>query len=164
MYDYVVRTRHDLRETLLAAPDEVLSQPLMLADRFRCIKDMLFHVIEVEDGWVQGDIRRVPMVQETFPVLRASPGGPAFASCALSLLLDYWQAVEESTRAYLATLTDAELARRVDVEDWPDKHLTVDGLLWHVMLHEVRHSAQIVVLLRNAGVRPPSLDLLYYLD
>jgi hypothetical protein len=27
----------------------------------------------------------------------------------------------------------------------------------------VRHSAQMVVLLRNAGVRPPSLDLLFYL-
>jgi uncharacterized damage-inducible protein DinB len=163
MYAYVVRTRHDLRETLLATPDDVLSQPLLLADRFRCIKDMLFHVIEVEDGWIQGDIRGLPMVQEQFPVLRESPGGPAFASCALSVLLDYWQAVEQSTNAYLATLRESELARRVAVEDWPEKQLTVDGLLWHVMLHEVRHSAQIVVLLRNAGVRPPSLDLLFYL-
>lgn len=163
MYDYVVRTRRDLRATLAAAPDEVLSQPMMLADRFRCIKDMLFHIIEVEDGWLQGDIRPAPLVQEQFPELRDSPGGAAFATTPLSLLFAYWDAVEARTREYLATLTDVELARRVAVADWPDKELTVDGLLWHVMLHEVRHSAQIVVLLRNAGVRPPSLDLLFYL-
>ncbi len=163
MYDYVVKTRRDLREVLVAAPDDVLAQPLMLADRFRCIKDMLFHIAEVEDGWIQDDIRGVPMVQDAFPTLRNSPGGAAFAGEALPLLFAYWKAVEDSTQAYLATLTPEELHRRVSVEDWPDKHLTVDGLLWHVMIHEVRHSAQIVLLLRNAGVRPPSLDLLFYL-
>lgn len=163
MYDYVVRTRRDLRATLEATPDEVLSRPLIAADRFRCLKDMLFHVIEVEDGWVQGDIRQRPMVQEQFPSLRASPGGPAFADVPLALLLDYWSAVENESCDFIATLTEADLARVVPVADWPDKQLTVSGLLWHVMIHEVRHSAQMVVLLRNAGVRPPSLDLLFYL-
>ena len=163
MYDYVVRTRRDLRATLEATPDEVLSRPLIAADRFRCLKDMLFHVIEVEDGWVQGDIRQRPMVQEQFPSLRASPGGPAFADVPLALLLDYWSAVENESCDFIATLTEADLARVVPVADWPDKQLTVSGLLWHVMVHEVRHSAQMVVLLRNAGVRPPSLDLLFYL-
>ncbi len=163
MYDYVVKARRDLREVLVAAPDDVVSQPLMLADRFRCIKDMLFHIAEVEDGWIQGDIRGVAMVQEAFPTLRNSPGGAAFSGESLPLLLAYWQAVEDSTHRYLETLSPDELHRRVNVEDWPDKHLTVDGLLWHVMIHEVRHTAQIVLLLRNAGVRPPSLDLLFYL-
>jgi uncharacterized damage-inducible protein DinB len=163
MYDYVVKTRRDLREVLVAAPDDVLAQPLMLADRFRCIKDMLFHIAEVEDGWIHGDIRGGPMVQDAFPTLKNSPGGAAFASESLPLLLAYWKAVEDSTHAYLDTLTPEEMHRRVAVEDWPEKHLTVDGLLWHVMIHEIRHSAQIVLLLRNAGVRPPSLDLLFYL-
>jgi uncharacterized damage-inducible protein DinB len=163
MYDYVVRTRRDLRATLEATPDDVLSRPLVVADRFRCLKDMLFHVIEVEDGWIQGDIRRLPMIQEQFPSLRASPGGPAFADVPLALLLDYWSAVENESCDFIATLSAADLTRVVTVADWPDKQLTVDGLLWHVMIHEVRHSAQMVVLLRNAGVRPPSLDLLFYL-
>jgi len=163
MYDYLVRTRRDLRATLEATPDDVLSRPLIAADRFRCLKDMLFHVIEVEDGWVQGDIRRVPMIQEQFPSLRELPGGPVFADVPLALLLDYWSAVENETHAYLATLTESDLMRAVPVEDWPEKQLTVHGLLWHVMIHETRHSAQMVLLLRNAGVRPPSLDLLFYL-
>ena len=163
MYDYLVRTRRDLRATLEATPDAILSQPLIAADRFRCLKDMLFHVIEVEDGWVQGDIRRRPMVQEQFQSLRASPGGPAFADVPLSLLLDYWSAVENESCEFIPTLSEVDLARVVAVEDWPEKQLTVSGLLWHVMIHEIRHTAQMVVLLRNAGVRPPSLDLLFYL-
>jgi uncharacterized damage-inducible protein DinB len=103
------------------------------------------------------------MIQEQFPSLRASPGGPAFADVPLALLLDYWSAVENESCDFIATLSAADLTRVVTVADWPDKQLTVDGLLWHVMIHEVRHSAQMVVLLRNAGVRPPSLDLLFYL-
>jgi DinB family len=39
----------------------------------------------------------------------------------------------------------------------------VDGLLSHVMIHEMRHTAQICVLLRTQGIKPPSLDLLFYL-
>lgn len=66
-----------------------------------------------------------------------------------------------STLSYLAKLTDDELNRLVD--DSPTERYKLDGLLWHVMIHEVRHTAQIVVLLRMQGVEPPSLDLLFYL-
>ncbi|MBK8057118.1 MAG: hypothetical protein IPK33_04285 [Gemmatimonadetes bacterium] len=37
------------------------------------------------------------------------------------------------------------------------------ALLSHVMIHEIRHTAQLCVLLRSQGVAPPSLDLLFYL-
>jgi len=39
----------------------------------------------------------------------------------------------------------------------------VDGLLWHVMIHEMRHTAQIAVLRRTQGIEPPWLDLKNYL-
>jgi hypothetical protein len=66
--------------------------------------------------------------------------------------------VEQSTLAYLATLTDAEMKRIVIVHDAPEERYTVDGLLWHVMIHEMRHTAQIAVLLRTQGIEPPWLD------
>jgi uncharacterized damage-inducible protein DinB len=31
------------------------------------------------------------------------------------------------------------------------------------MIHEMRHTAQIAVLLRMQRIKPPSLDLLFYL-
>jgi len=131
-YDYLVRARRDLWATLEGVPDEVLSRDLMGGPRFRSIKDFVFHIPEVEDGWINGDIRRGDMVQNAIPPLRT--GGPDFSGFALDLLLDYWRRVEASTRAYLATLTDDDLQRPVPVDDWPDKHFIVDGLLWHVMI------------------------------
>ena len=63
----------------------------------------------------------------------------------------------------LATLSDDELKRVTSPHDEPNQHFTVDGLLWHVLIHEMRHTAQIAVLLRSQGIKPPSLDLLFYL-
>lgn len=160
-YDYLRRARLDLWRCLENLPDEVLNRPLLNGPRFRCIKDLLFHLAEVEDGWIQGDIQGKPMAQDAFPELKA--GGPDFAGFTLETLLAYWRVVERHTLAYLSSLTDAELSRAVVVSESPETRHTVDGLLWHVLIHEMRHTAQIVVLLRAAGFEPPSLDLLFYL-
>jgi uncharacterized damage-inducible protein DinB len=162
-YDYLVRARRDLWAALETVPDEVLSRPLLDGSRFHCIKDLVMHIPDVEDGWINGDIRSNQMTQKAFPALMNTEGGPVYAGFALEMLLDYWRAVEQSTLTYLATLTDDELSRIVMVDDWLEKRLTVDGLLWHVMIHEMRHTAQIAVLLRTQGIEPPSLDLLFYL-
>lgn len=95
--------------------------------------------------------------------LKDTQGGSIFAGFVLEVLLDYWRLVEQSTLPYLATLTDEELKRIVSVHDRPGQRFTVDGLLWNVMFHEMRHTAQIGVLLRTQGIKPPSLDLFYYL-
>lgn len=161
-YDYLVRARRDLWAALEVAPDEILSRPLLDGARFHCIKDLMVHVAEVEDGWIHGDILREDLVQTAFPALRDSEGGPVYAGFALELLLDYWRAVEQSTLSYLTALNDAEL-QKIIAGDSPGERFKVDGLLWHVMMHEIRHTAQIVMLLRMQGIKPPSLDLLFYL-
>lgn len=157
IYAYLTRTRRDLWASLYAQPDETLSRPLLNGDRFHSIKDLVFHIPDVEDGWTNGDIRRTTPVQHGFPDILNVPEGPNFHTLPLSRLLEYWLAVEQSTLAWLPTLTPAELARIV--EDGK----STEGLLWHVMIHEMRHTAQIVTLLRQQGVKPPSLDLLFYL-
>ena len=164
MYDYLVRARRDLWGALEGVPDEVLSRPLLDGSRFHCIKDLVFHIANVEDGWIHWDILHDQPVQKTIPALKDTEGGPVYADIALETLLDYWRRVEQSTLAYLATLTDDELKRIViESDSEKEQRFTVDGLLWHVMIHEMRHTAQIVVLLRTQGIKPPSLDLLFYL-
>jgi uncharacterized damage-inducible protein DinB len=160
-YGYLVRARRDLWATLESVPDEVLSRPLLDGDRFHSIKDLVAHTAAVEDGWLHHTILQDTPVEESFPIIKAAGDGPVFAAFPLAALLEYWRAVEQSTLAYLSALTDAELERVV--EDSPTEHFRLDGLLWHVMLHEVRHTAQIAALLRTQGLRPPSLDLLFYL-
>jgi uncharacterized damage-inducible protein DinB len=162
-YDYLVCARRDLWTALEAAPDEALSRQMLDGSRFHCIKDLVFHIADVEDGWIHGDILREQPVQKGFAALRDTEGGPGYAGFALTALLEYWWAVQQSTLAYIAALSDEELKRIVVVNDSAEKRFTVDGLLWHVMIHEMRHTAQIAMLLRMQGVKPPSLDLLFYL-
>lgn len=162
-YDYLMRARRDLWSALSAVPDATLAKPLLDGARFHCIKDLVFHIASVEDGWLNEDIRRLPPVLDTVESLRETPGGAAYAGVPLAELLDYWRAVELRTLSYVAGANADELTRVVTVHDAPDQHYTVDGLFWHVMLHEIRHTAQICMLLRQQGVTPPSLDLLFYL-
>ncbi|WP_053333547.1 DinB family protein [Gemmatimonas phototrophica] len=163
MYEYLGRARRDLWAALEAVPDEVISRSQLDGERFHCIKDLLFHVAAVEDGWLHEDILRVPPVIDSVPLLAATTGGPEYGHVALSVLLDYWRAVEARMQAYLSTTTADELARVVTVHDAPNEQYTAERLLWHVMLHEVRHTAQICLLLRQQNITPPSLDLLFYL-
>ena len=161
MYDYLVRARRDLWATLEGVPDEVLSRPLIGGPRFECIKDLVFHIVGCEDGWLHYTILRDGPIQNTMPAVRDIPDGPACAGVALETLLEYWRAVEQSTLAYLPTLTNDELNRLVD--DSPTERFKLEDLLWHFMFHEMRHTAQIVLLLRMQGIKPPALDLLWYL-
>lgn len=160
-YGYLMRARRDLWTTLESMPDEVLSSPLIGGPRFQCIKDLVFHIAGVEDGWVHCTILRDEPVQVSTPIIRDIQEGPFCAEIPLGTLLEYWRAVEQSTLGYLATLTDDELDRLVD--DTPTERFRLDGILWHVMIHEMRHTAQIALLLRMQGIKPPSLDLLFYL-
>ncbi len=163
VYRYLVRARRDLWAALEAAPDEVLSRPMLEGSRLHSIKDLVFHTASVEDGWVNEDILARPPVLDRMPLLKDSVGGPVYGSIPLAVLLDYWRAVQESTLGYLEGLTDEELRRVVTVHDSPEERFYAEGLLWHVMIHEMRHTAQIAMLLRMQGIQPPSLDLLFYL-
>ncbi len=162
-YDYLVRARRDLWATLESVPDEVLSRSLLGGERLHCIKDLLFHISNVEDFWIREEILRERPLWESNPAFKDTRGGPVFAGFSLKTLLDYWRSVEQGTLNYISTLTDSELKRIVSVHDRPGKRYTVDGLLWNIVIHEARHVAQISVLLRIQGIAPPFLDLLNYL-
>ena len=163
-YDYLTRARRDLWTFLESLPDEVLARAVLPGERFHCIKDLISHVASVEDSWVHEDILKDTPVWETAPGMEDAEDGPVYAGKPLELLLGYWRVVETSTLEYLSTLTPDELTRAVAVDGSRGlKHFTVEGLLWHVMQHEVRHTAQVAMLSRQMGFKPPALDLLFYL-
>ncbi|CAM3360958.1 Damage-inducible protein DinB [Deinococcus saxicola] len=163
-YDYLIRARRDLWTALKAVPDEVLSRPVLDGPRFHCVKDLILHIPAVEDSWIHEDLLADSPIWESVAVMQGAEDGPFYAAFHLDALLDYWCQVEASTQDYLNRLTPTELAREVVVNGSKgEERFTVDGLLWHVLIHEMRHTAQIAVLLRQAGIKPPFLDLLNYL-
>jgi uncharacterized damage-inducible protein DinB len=156
-YDYLVRARRDLWALLETMPDEALAKKVLSGPRFECIKDLISHIAEIEDSWVHEDILRDQPVWTTVPELENAQDGPFYANMSLEVLLNYWRAVEASTLNFLETLNPVELERLVDGQ------FTVDGLIWHVMQHETRHTAQVAILARQLGFSPPQLDLIRYL-
>ena len=162
-YNYLVRARCDLWPALQSLPDEFVSRTLLPGDRFHSIKDIVHHIAAVEDGWIREDILRQEPLRASNLTLKDLPDGPIYGCVPLETLLNFARDVEKSTLAYLAVLNDAELRRTMTPHDAPDEHYTVDGILWHVLIHEIRHTAQITTLLRQQDIKPPYLDLLNYL-
>jgi uncharacterized damage-inducible protein DinB len=156
-YTYPTRARQDVWETLQNIPESDLAQPVFRGERFRCIKDLVMHIAAVEDSWLHEDILRdTPVFMRVLPE-ELHKDGAFFAEVPLETLLQYWREVQHSTLSYLQTNPDLDW-----VVDAQQQH-TAHGLVWHFMLHEVRHTAQIAVVLRQLGHKPPALDLLWYL-
>jgi uncharacterized damage-inducible protein DinB len=163
-YDYLVRARRDLWAFLETVPDDVLSKSVIPGERFHSIKDLVLHVPVIEDSWVHEDILRDTPMWESLAGFPDVMEKPYHDDQSLAWMLAYWKDVETSSLAYLAKLEPAELARLVASEGRNGtEHFTVEGLLWHVMQHEVRHTAQIALLCRLEGFKPPQLDLIRYI-
>lgn len=158
-YAYLTRARRYLWFVLGEAPDAVLANDVIPGERFRSVKDLLVHIPVVEDSWLHYDILQDKPHLESVPVIAETRDGP-YATMPLPDILEYWRAVEANTQGYLATLSPAELVR--SVQDDGDI-LSVEQILWHVLQHEVRHTAQVALLLRQGGITPPPLDFRFHL-
>lgn len=60
----------------------------------------------------------------------------------------------EATRRYLAGLADDDLATAVKA---PWAEVTVEGLFYDWIIHEVHHRGNLITVLRSAGIKPPSV-------
>ncbi|WP_027482859.1 DinB family protein [Deinococcus pimensis] len=140
-YAYLTRARRVLWAALRAVPEEDLSRAVIPSDGARCVKDLVVHVAVVEDGWVHGDLLREPFVAQTLgrPEPRSADEYWHHETEPLKDLLAYWEADESRPETF-----------------------SPDEVLWHVMQHEVRHTAQIVLTLLMLGHTPPRPDLAFF--
>jgi uncharacterized damage-inducible protein DinB len=78
-------------------------------------------------------------------------------------LFDYGASVRRELEQYIAELgeDDAETVRTFEVREkhWP---MTPRKLLFHVVVHEIRHWAQVALAVRLAGFEPPGDHDLFY--
>lgn len=162
-YHYLTQARRQLWTTLRALPDEALSQAVLPTDGARCIKDLVAHIAMVEDGWFRGDLLGQPLEMDRLG--RAPTSEDTYwhhQNESLESLLAYWEAVEADTlRRWPELLEVVAEGRRVKALDDHPETVSADEVIWHVMQHEVRHTAQIVQMIRLLGQRPPSLDLVF---
>jgi uncharacterized damage-inducible protein DinB len=84
----------------------------------------------------------------------------------LASLRPRWDEIEGETRAFVAELNDAQLARIVAYTNTEDERWAYP--LWQQMLHQVNHATQhrseVAVMLTQFGCSPGWLDFLYFID
>jgi uncharacterized damage-inducible protein DinB len=96
---------------------------------------------DVWAGWTADDARSLPQVREK------------------------WMPVVRGRRAYLDTISDADLARELGYRRFTGEpySLPLAQQMQHVINHATLHRGQIVGMIRQLGIPPPPTDLLFYL-
>ncbi len=89
----------------------------------------------------------------------------ADGSCTLEQVRDRWQPVIQKRTAYLAGLADADLPRELHFKRINGEAYSMPLVqqMQHVVNHATLHRGQVVGMIRQLGMAPPSTDLLFYL-
>lgn len=160
-YAYLSAAREQLWNFLRALPAEDLGRDLMPeGDRFHNIKDLLLHIADVEDHWVhtiaRGDgVDRDGQYAHDWVL-------PHAEQYDLGWIIAYGREVGARTHTFLSSEPDLHRSVKLVQDDPHSDTVTLDQLMWHVMTHEVRHTAQIALMIRQLGHTPPWLDYMRF--
>ena len=151
LLDYSDHERLKWRAWVSADPSR-LDLPVQPGARFPTIGSLLEHVFFVErrhlsrlEGGTPPESTGVP--REDWP-----------------RLFEYGDLVRASFRKYAADLDDQAASETISFVGMDGRHYSMSKrrLLAHVLLHEVRHLAQIALAARLKGVEPPGEHDLFY--
>lgn len=147
---YTGGERDKWRAWFAARPDAV-GIPVQPDGRFPTAGKLIDHIFLVERRHLQR-LTGAPLSESTG--LTGSNAPPLF---------DYGASVRRELEQFAQELDDEEAdevrAFAVRDREWP---MTTRKLLFHVLLHETRHWAQIALAVRLAGLEPPGEHDLFY--
>lgn len=147
---YTNEEREKWRLWLLGRPD-AMDIPLQPGGRLPTVGKMIDHIFLVERRHLQR------LRGETLSDATGLTGNNA------PPLFDYGASVRRELESLIATLddSDADELRTFIVRDQPYS-MTPRKLLFHCLLHETRHWAQVALAVRLAGIDPPGDHDLFY--
>ena len=126
-------------------PPRIWQMPVQSGGRFPTVWALLDHVIVVEKLNIQ-------RLKDQYPL----PETTRVAEGHWDELWAWAHQTRQELRALASALRDDEagIPRQVQIGDaWVP--VTPRKLLFHVLLHELRHWAQLALVFRNAGLNPP---------
>ena len=128
-----------------------LELPLQQTDRFSTIGKMIDHIFLVERRHLQR-LRGEPL--DTSTGLTGNNASPLF---------DYGASVRRELEQFVQEV-DEDVANQVRTFDVREQlwEMTPRKLLFHILLHETRHWAQIALALRLVGIDPPGDHDLFF--
>ena len=153
-YDELLRYTAEEREKwrrFFAERPEAIAVPVQPGGRFNTVGRLIDHIFLVERRHLQR-LREETLVTSTG--LTGNNAPPLF---------DYGASVRRELEQYVADIDEdvANQLRTFEVRErqWP---MTPRKLLFHILLHELRHWAQIALALRLAGIDPPGDHDLFF--
>jgi uncharacterized damage-inducible protein DinB len=150
LVQYTNDERDRWRTWFMAHPDAI-DVPVQPAARHANVGKLIDHIFLVERRHLQR-LMELPLADRTG--LTGNNAPPLF---------DYGASVRRELEQYVADLDEdvADQPRVFEVRErqWP---MTPRKLLFHILLHELRHWAQIALTVRNAGLEPPGDHDLFY--
>jgi uncharacterized damage-inducible protein DinB len=148
---YTQEERDKWRTWFLAHPD-AMGIEMQPGGRFNTVGALIDHIFLVERRHLQR-LRGNALDSKTgLSGLNAPP------------LFDYGASVRRELEQFVAELDEdvANEPRTFTVQSGGDFVLTPRKLLFHCLLHETRHWAQIALAIRRAGLEPPGNHDLFY--
>ena len=119
----------------------------------------LLHMAGAEWIWLERWHGRSPALQEAWSLWKTE-------TCAdLATLNERWQEVVERRARFLSEIDESQLMAEMSfklLSGDPSSMLLVNQMQ-HVANHATLHRGQIVGLIRQLGIAPPSTDLLFFL-
>lgn len=147
IYNYWARDRQ-LQACAALSQEQFLRE---MGSSFPSVRDTLVHLASTEWVWLERWRGRSP---------RTEPSPQEFPT--LAAITERWRTVERDMREFLAALT-------VDALEQPLTYTSMKGdtftyPLWrpmlHVLNHQSYHRGQVTALLRQLGVKAPTVDFL----
>jgi uncharacterized damage-inducible protein DinB len=150
LLDYTDHERQKWRQWIAAAPQR-LDLPFQAGGRFPTLGSLFDHVFLVER-------RHLSRLEGGTP-----PDSTGVKQGDWKALFEYADLVRADFRRYLDE-TDEHTSREVltIVVQSGTQAMTKRRLATHILLHEIRHTAQIAYAVRNAGQEPPGQHDLFY--
>lgn len=157
LFDYTEWANDLAMEAADQLPDEDLRRDVGISHG--SVFGTLLHMAAAEWIWLERWHGRSPAKAEAWP--RWTP-----ESCAdVAMLNDRWLAIIEQRAQFVAGLDEERLAAEMPfklLSGDPSSMPLVDQMQ-HVANHATMHRGQVVGMIRQLGIDPPSTDLLFYL-
>ena len=150
LLEYTDHERGKWREWISAAPER-LDIAFQTGGRFPTVGSLFDHVFLVER-------RHLSRLQGAAP-----PDSTGVKHGDWHALFEYAELVRADLRRYLDELDEDTARQPLTIAVQSGTHtMTKRRLATHILLHEVRHTAQIAYAVRSAGHEPPGQHDLFY--
>jgi uncharacterized damage-inducible protein DinB len=109
------------------------------------ILQTLFHIIDVECSWIRG-IQGKDDVEAQFEDYRTLEKVKELSAAYRNEMVDFLKTILEERKDEVVTVP------------WDDDQHTIDGILHHIIIHEIHHIGQLSVWARELNLIPVSAN------